>query len=87
MLSVCFARFVGSTPSLANIKNVLQEKAYDVIELKENNDEQNCDACVITCLDTNTMGIHEMITNGPVIKANGLTADEVCCQLESRLNS
>ncbi|MEH7120195.1 YkuS family protein [Neobacillus vireti] len=76
---------VGVEQSLTNIQQVLREKGYDVVELKQESDAQNCDCCVVTGLDSNVMGMSDTVTKGSVIDANGMSADEVCRQVESRL--
>jgi hypothetical protein len=76
---------VGVEQSLTNIQQVLREKGYDVVELKQESDAQNCDCCVVTGLDSNVMGMSDTFTKGSVIDANGMSADEVCRQVESRL--
>lgn len=80
----CMAK-VGVEQSLTNIQQVLREKGYDVVELKQESDAQNCDCCVVTGLDSNVMGMSDTSTKGSVIDANGMSADEVCRQVESRL--
>jgi hypothetical protein len=76
---------VGVESSLTNIQEALREKGYDVVELKQESDAQDCSCCVITGLDSNVMGMQDTVTRGSVIEANGLTAEEVCQQVESRL--
>jgi glutamine amidotransferase PdxT len=76
---------VGVEGSLTDIQQALREKGYDVVELKQESDAQNCDCCVITGLDSNVMGMADTSTKGPVIEANGMSADEVCQQVASRL--
>jgi hypothetical protein len=76
---------VGVEQSLTNIQQVLREKGYDVVELKQESDAQNCDCCVVTGLDSNVMGMSDTVTKGSVIDANGMSADEVCRQVESRI--
>jgi Uncharacterised protein family (UPF0180) len=76
---------VGVEQSLTNIQQALREKGYDVVELKQESDAQNCDCCVITGIDSNVMGMQDTLTKGSVIEANGLSADEVCSQVESKL--
>ncbi|MEW9051062.1 MAG: YkuS family protein [Neobacillus sp.] len=76
---------VGVEQSLTNIQEALREKGYDVVALQQESDAQNCDCCVITGLDSNVMGMSDTFTKGSVIEANGLSADEVCQQVESRL--
>jgi hypothetical protein len=76
---------VGVEQSLTNIQQALREKGYDVVELKQESDAQNCDCCVVSGFDSNVMGMQDTIIKGSVIEANGLSADEVCQQVESRL--
>jgi len=76
---------VGVEQSLTNVQQALRNKGYDVVELKQESDAQNCDCCVLTGLDSNVMGIQDTTIKGSVIEANGLSADEVCREVESRL--
>jgi len=75
---------VGVEQSLSNISEALREKGYDVIDLKQQNDAQGCDCCVISGIDSNVMGMQDAVTQGSVIEANGLSADEVCRQVEQK---
>jgi hypothetical protein len=75
---------VGVEQSLSNISEALREKGYEVIDLKQENDAQGCDCCVISGIDSNVMGIQNAVTQGSVIEANGLSADEVCSQVEQK---
>lgn len=77
---------IGVASSLTDVKNALTEKGYDVVELKNENDVSGCDCCVVTGLDSNMMGMHDTFTQGSVIEASGLSAEEVCRQVESRLS-
>ncbi len=76
---------IGVEQSLTNIQQALRDKGYDVVELKQESDAQNCDCCVVTGLDSNVMGMQDTATKGSVIDANGMSADEVCQAVESRL--
>jgi hypothetical protein len=76
---------IGVEQSLTNIQQALREKGYDVVELKQETDANGCSCCVVTGLDSNVMGIHDAMTKGSVIDATGLSADEVCQQVESRI--
>jgi len=76
---------VGVEQSLTNVQQALRSKGYDVVELKQEADAENCDCCVLTGLDSNVMGMHDIYTKAPVIEANGMSADEVCREVESRL--
>jgi len=76
---------IGVEGSLTDVQQALREKGYDVVELKQESDAKNCDCCVITGLDSNVMGMADTSTRGSVIEANGMSADEVCQHVESRL--
>ncbi|WNS73505.1 YkuS family protein [Bacillus sp. DTU_2020_1000418_1_SI_GHA_SEK_038] len=71
--------------SLTNVSDALREKGYDVVDLRSAADAENCSACVVTGMDNNFMGMHDIVTKAPVIEASGLSADEVCQQVEQRL--
>ena len=71
--------------SLTNVSDALREKGYDVVDLRSAADAENCSACVVTGMDNNFMGMQDISTKAPVIEASGLTADEVCQQVEQRL--
>ncbi|MFS0638288.1 YkuS family protein [Mesobacillus foraminis] len=75
---------VGVEQSLTNISEALREKGYDVVDLKQENDAQGCDCCIISGIDSNIMGMQDTVTQGSVIEANGLSANEVCRQVEQR---
>ncbi|WML47931.1 YkuS family protein [Neobacillus sp. PS3-34] len=76
---------IGVEQSLTNIQQALREKGHDVVELKQESDAQDCAFCVITGIDSNVMGMQDTTTQATVIEANGLSADEVCQQVESKL--
>lgn len=76
---------IGVEQSLTNVTQALKEKGYNVVELKNEQDAKGCDCCVITGGDENVMGIQNVVTEGSVIDATGLSADEVCQHVESRI--
>lgn len=76
---------IGVEQSLTNVQNALREKGHDVIELKQESDANGCDCCVVTGGDSNVMGMQDTSMKGSVIEASGLTAEEVCQQVESRI--
>lgn len=76
---------IGVEQSLSDVQQALREKGYDIVELRQEQDAKGCDCCVITGLDSNVMGINNTITSASVIEANGLTADEICQQVERRI--
>jgi len=77
---------IGVEQSLSDVTSALQQKGYDVVQLNNENDAKGCDCCVITGQDSNVMGISNAVTAGSVIQASGLSADEICQQVESKLN-
>lgn len=76
---------VGVEQSLTNIQQALREKGYDVVELKQEADAKNCDCCVVTGLDSNVMGMQDTLTKVSVIDANGMSADEVCLEVQNKI--
>ncbi|RLQ95435.1 YkuS family protein [Falsibacillus albus] len=77
---------IGVEQSLSDVSQVLREKGYEVVDLKNENDATNCDCCVITGQDQNVMGIQNVTTQGSVINAHGLTADQICQEVESKFH-
>lgn len=71
--------------SLTQVQQALQERGHEVVQLQQEQDAQNCDCCVITGQDANVMGMQDAVTKAPVIDAHGMSADEVCDAVESRL--
>jgi hypothetical protein len=80
------ARKVGVEGSLTDVQQALQEKGYEIVQLRQENDASSCDCCVVTGLDSNVMGMADTVTAGSVIEANGLTADQICQEVENRLS-
>ena len=76
---------IGVEQSLTNVQQALREKGHDIVELRQESDVNGCDCCVTTGLDSNVMGMQNTITQAPVITANGLSASEVCEQVEQSL--
>lgn len=76
---------IGVEQSLTNVQEALREKGYDVVELKKESDTQECECCVVSGLDSNVMGMQDIDYKGSVIEASGMSADEVCQEVESRL--
>ncbi|MDM5334280.1 YkuS family protein [Ureibacillus composti] len=80
------SKIIGVEQSLSNVEQALQAKGYEVKQLRSEQDAKNCDCCVITGQDENVMGISNIVTEGSVINAHGLSADEVCERVEKLLN-
>jgi hypothetical protein len=70
--------------SLTNIKQALQNSGHEVVSLGASN-MQDCQYCVISGQDENMMGMANVETQGSVINASGLTADQVLEQVSRGL--
>ncbi|GAA5417237.1 hypothetical protein Pryu01_02300 [Paraliobacillus ryukyuensis] len=75
---------VGVEGTLSDVKGALQQKGYDVVDLKQESDSNGCDCCVISGQDKNVMGMQTTNFKGAVINADGLTATQVCEQVDTR---
>lgn len=71
------SKIIGVEQSLSNVEDALKAKGYEVIQLRNEADAKKCDACVITGQDKDVMGISDTIIAGPVIDADGLSAEEI----------
>jgi glutamine amidotransferase PdxT len=78
---------IGVEESLTNIQEALREKGFDVVEIKQEADVKNVDCCVVTGLESNVMGISDTSLKASIIEASGLTADEVCREVENKVNT
>ncbi|KGP92088.1 hypothetical protein N780_00385 [Pontibacillus chungwhensis BH030062] len=75
---------IGVEGTLSDVREALQSKGHDIVELKSEQDTQGCDCCVISGQDKNVMGMADAAMQGSVINANGMTAEEVCQAVDSR---
>lgn len=76
---------IGVEQSLTDVEQALKEKGYEVITLENEEDARHCDCCVITGQDENVMGIQNVVTQGSVIEARGISANDVCREVEHRI--
>ncbi|MEH7884820.1 MAG: YkuS family protein [Mesobacillus sp.] len=75
---------IGVEQSLTNVSAALREKGHEVVELRQEADAQGCDFCVVSGTDSNVMGMQDVSIQGSVIEASGLSADEVCRQIDQK---
>lgn len=68
---------------LSDVKNALQSGGHEVVSM---DNLENCACCVISGQDKNVMGMGNTATKVSVINAQGLTANEVLEQVNSRLS-
>lgn len=77
---------IGIEQNLSDIRSALQQKGYELVELRNQEDAAGCDCCVISGQDQNVMGVMDADTQGSVINAHGRTADEICQEIDSRFS-
>nr|WP_246860976.1 YkuS family protein [Bacillus sp. REN3] len=75
---------IGVEQSLTNVSEALREQGHEVVELRQESDAQGCDYCVVSGIDSNVMGMHDVAIAGSVIEASGLSAEEVCRQIDQK---
>ncbi|MYL34814.1 hypothetical protein GLW08_02470 [Pontibacillus yanchengensis] len=75
---------VGVEGTLSDVREALQAKGHEIVDLRSEDDANGCDCCVISGQDKNVMGMATASTQGSVINADGLTADEVCQAVDSK---
>ncbi|MBM7572214.1 YkuS family protein [Aquibacillus albus] len=76
---------IGIEETLSDVKSALQEKGYETIDLRQEDDANNCDCCVISGQDKDVMGMQTASFGGSVINADGLSANEIVQQVESKI--
>ncbi len=77
---------IGVEQSLTNVQEALRAKGYDIVQLKQESDAKGVDCVVITGLDKNVLGMSNASIKGSVIDAHGLSADEICQQVDEKVN-
>ncbi|KZZ85282.1 YkuS family protein [Bacillus sp. SJS] len=77
---------IGVEQSLTNVEEALKSMGYDVVQIRSEEDAKSCDCCIVTGQDNNIMGISNTVTEGSVIEASGLSAEEICQQVQHRFN-
>ena len=73
---------VGIERTLSNVKNYLENRDCTVEVLDGSNKEcrktlDSFDAIVVTGADSNFMGMQDIMTDTPIISADGKTEDEI----------
>lgn len=74
---------------LSNIKSFLADKGYEVSEFQHNAGGQEAfqgvDAVIVSGMDQNYLGMHDIQTGALVIEASGMTPQQIFDSLEQRL--
>ncbi len=76
---------IGVEQSLTNVQEALRAKGHEVVPLQNASDAKDCDYYVVTGMDSNVMGMQNVVTEASVIEASGLSADEVCQEIENKM--
>ncbi|MGE5557818.1 MAG: YkuS family protein [Bacillota bacterium] len=80
---------VAVESQLSNISEYLEDQGYEVMEFQHNEemDEllRDVDAVVVTGMDEDYLGMHDIMTDAVVIEASGMTPEEIETELEERL--
>ena len=80
---------VAVESQLSNVSEYLEHQGYEVMEFQHNQGISgqlaNVDAVVITGMDQNYIGMHDIKTPAPVINASGLSPQQIGEMLEERL--
>lgn len=77
---------IGVEPTLTAIKEELAAMGHEVVDLHSENDAAHCDCCVISGQDKDVMGVSNAIIAGPVINAEGQSAEEVAQSVNEKLS-
>lgn len=78
---------IAIEPSLTNVKNYLNQKGYSVDNINFGDSSKNLqeyDAIVVTGQNSNFLGYEDAQTKAVVIKADGLTPEQVANELDQR---
>jgi len=75
---------IGVEGTLTDVKDALQSKGHDCVDLRNEDDANGCDCCVVSGQDKDVMGMADSSIQGAVINADGMTANEVCDAVEAR---
>ncbi|HLN64879.1 MAG TPA: YkuS family protein [Symbiobacteriaceae bacterium] len=76
---------VAVEDGLTDVKQALRDKGFEIAKLS-NGTMTNIDACVVTGMSDNFMGIEDTSGNKfPVIRAAGMTAEEIVDLIQNRI--
>lgn len=86
---IILGKRIGIEPALTPIRDYLNEKGYDVINLshgmrKDSTNYNQFDAIVVTGMSDDFLGMEDTKTDAVIIDASGLTPAEVENQIKQR---
>ncbi|MFB5662631.1 YkuS family protein [Alteribacillus sp. HJP-4] len=76
---------IGVEETLTDVQQLLREHGHDVVVLKREQDMNGCDCCVISGQDQNMMNMQNAEFQGSVINAHGFNSEEICDEVEEKL--
>ncbi|RSL33348.1 hypothetical protein D7Z54_10260 [Salibacterium salarium] len=76
---------IGVEETLTDVRQQLQDQGHDIVDLRQEQDSNGCDCCVVSGQDQNMMNIQDTALEGSVINAHGFNSNEVCDQVEQKL--
>lgn len=68
--------------NLSNVSQELRNSGYEVIDIGNEKNFDDCVAIVVTGGDSNFLGMHDTNSKVPVIDASGISAQEVKNQVD-----
>jgi glutamine amidotransferase PdxT len=77
---------IGVEGTLTDVKTALMEMGHEIIDLRTEEDAAHCDACIISGQDKDVMGMQTTSIAGPVINAQGQSAEEVCQMVNAKFS-
>jgi len=69
--------------NLPNIRKALENNGYEVVNMDSKN-LASCACCVISGVDQNMMGMEDIVTQVPVISAEGMSEQEIVKEVQSK---
>ncbi|GAB3068324.1 YkuS family protein [Virgibacillus ainsalahensis] len=76
---------IGVEETLTDVKEALMEMGHEVVDLRSADDTAYCDCCIISGQDKDVMGMSTTSIAGPVVNAQGFSADEVCQMVNNKI--
>lgn len=76
---------IGVEESLTDVQQQLQADGHEVITLRQEEDANGCDCCIISGQDQNVMGMQNTAIQGSVISAQGHSANDISQEVQQKL--
>ena len=77
--------------TLDHISKYLSEQGYQIVSLDPHTQTgielKNCDAIVLSGMDSDIMGMNTVLTQSPVIEVRGMSPEEVHRELKNRIGA